>query len=76
MYLGTDTATCDQDKATLFNSYFYSVFNDEDSTDDSSTTTNDVSGILLSDIVITREDVHEALVSLDPNKAVGPALRY
>ena len=22
MYLGTDTATCDQDKATLFNSYF------------------------------------------------------
>ena len=65
------TATCDQDKATLFNSYFYSVFNDKYSTDDSSATTNDISGTL-SDTVITSEDVHEALVSLDPNKAMGP----
>ena len=75
MHLGTDTATCDQDKARLFNSYFYSVFNDKDLTNDSLTTTNETSGTSLSDIVITAEDVHEALVSLDPNKAMGPALK-
>ena len=72
MHLGTDTATCDQDKARLFNSYFYSVFNDKDLTNDSLTTTNETSGASLSDIVITAEDVHEALVSLDPNKVMGP----
>ena len=72
MHLGTDTATCDQDKARLINSYFYYVFNDKDLTNDSLTTTNETSGTSLSDIVITAEDVHEALVSLDPNKAMGP----
>ena len=71
-----DTATCDQDKARLFNNYFYSVFNDKDLTNDSQTTTNETSGTSLSDIVITAEDVHEALVSLDPYKAMGPALKY
>ena len=72
MHLGTDIATCDQDKARSFNSYFYSVFNDKDLTNDSLTTTNETSGTSLSDIVITAENVHEALVSLDPNKAMGP----
>ena len=72
MHLGTDTATCDQDKAKLFNSYFYFVFNDKDLTNDSLTTTNETSGTSLSDIVITAEDVHEALASLDLNKAMGP----
>ena len=72
MHLGTDTTTCDQDKARLFNSYSYSVFNDKDLTNDSLTITNETSGTSLSDIVITAEDVHEALVSLDPNKAMGP----
>ena len=56
----------------MFNSYFYSVFNDKDLINDSLTTTNETSGASLSDIVITAEDVHEALVSLDPNKAMGP----
>ena len=45
MHLGTDTATCDQDKARLFNSYFYSVFNDKDLTNDSLTATNETSTI-------------------------------
>ena len=72
MHLGTDTTTCDQDKARLFYSYSYSVFNDKDLTNDSLTITNETSGTSLSDIVITAEDVHEALVSLDPNKAMGP----
>jgi len=72
MHLGTDTATCDQDKAELFNSYFYSVFNDKESTNESWTNSNNAFVTTLSDIAITTEDVHEALVALDPNKAMGP----
>jgi len=70
MYLRTDTAISDRDKADLFNNY--SVFNDRLSPvqfDVSSSINNDT---LLSDVVITTADVHQALRSLDPNKAIGP----
>ena len=70
MHFGIGTATCDQDKARLFNSYFYSVYNNKDLTNDSLTTINEASGSSLNDIVITTEDVHEALISLDPSKAM------
>jgi len=72
MYLGTDTAISDQDKAKLFNNYFYSVFNDRLCPvhfDVSSSIGNDT---LLSYAVITTADVHQASCSLDPNKAIGP----
>ena len=77
MYLGTDTAISDRDKAKLFNNYIYSVFNDRQSPiqfGGSSSTGNDT---LLSDVVITTADIHQALCSLDPNKAIRPdVLKY
>jgi len=72
MYPGTDTAISDQDKVKLFKDYFYSVCNDRLSPiqfDASSSNGNDT---LLSDVVITTADVHQALCSLDPNKVIGP----
>ena len=67
MYVGSDNATCDQSKASLFNNYFYSgsprLEINESTIEDSSDTS-------LSDISITPADVYEALSSLDPNKAI------
>jgi len=76
MHLDADTATCDEDKVRLLNNYFYSVFNDKESTNDSLTTSKNASGTSFNDITITTEEVHEGLVSLHPNKAMVPAPKY
>ena len=49
--------------------------NDKDAAtqfEESTTTCNCTPNTLLNDIVITTTDVHEVLVSLDQNKAMGP----
>jgi len=76
MYLRTDTAISDQDKADLFNNYFCSVFNDRLSPvqfDASSSINNDT---FLSDVVITTTDVHQVLCSLDPLDLMVTVLKY
>ena len=73
MYLGSDEATCDESKASLFNNYFYSVFTRSPHSEINESTTEDSSDdTLLNNISITPTDVYEALSSLDPNKAMGP----
>ena len=69
MYLGSDEATCDESKASLFNNYFYSVFTRSPHSEINESTTEDSSDdTLLNDISITPTDVYEVLSSLDPNK--------
>ena len=60
----------DQDKTTLFNSYFHSVFTN------STFSLPSISDLpkphsILSDISITEDDVFQVLTSLDPSKAMG-----
>ena len=64
------SATSTYEKASLFNSYFHSVFTQ------SSFPLPPVDKLLspevtLSDIVISESDVYSALNSLDPSKAMG-----
>jgi len=61
MYLGADTATCDQDKARLFNKFFFSVFNNKNAATEFNeyTTFNCTSNAILSDVVVTVSDVYE-----------------
>ena len=62
--------TCDQNKASLYNSYFYSVFTRSSLSETNEFTTVDSSdNTFLSDISITPTDVY---ASLDPIKAMGP----
>lgn len=71
MFLDSVTASTDGEKASLFNSYFYSVF---------STTSFILPPMAnlpspnstLANIEISESDVLEVLASLDPSKAVGP----
>ena len=72
MYLHTNTAISDRDKAKLFNNYFYSVFNDRLSPIQFNVSSSISNDTLLNDVVITTADVHQALCSLDPNKTIGP----
>ena len=64
------SATCDSDKAYLFNEYFHSVFTTSSyrlsPLDEIDTPTSVVTNIILSD-----SDVYSALTSLDPTKSSG-----
>ena len=60
----------DQDKATLFNRYFHSVFTHSTFSLPSICDLPKPHSIL-SDISITQDDVFQALTSLDPSKASG-----
>ena len=68
--LGSSTATSDFEKATLFNTYFYSVFTN------SSFLLPQMDMLplpqsILSDISISEYDVYTALASLDPQQSMG-----
>ena len=59
---------CDDEKANLFNNYFYSIFT---KTPSCMVSSNDYPTVL-SSITITEEEVYDTLVSLDTTKAMGP----
>ena len=70
LHFNSTTADSDQDKATLFNRYFYSVFTN------SSFSLPNICHLpkpnsVLGDISISEDEVFEALISLDPSKAMG-----
>ena len=70
MYLGSEVA--DQSKVSLFNNYFYSVFNGNTNSELSESIVEDNSDTVLSDMPITPTDVHETLFSLDPLMELVP----
>ena len=61
------TATTDEEKATLFNQYFFSVYSNKES----SLSVPPLSPSSLQSIDITTSDIWKALSSLDPSKAKG-----
>ena len=68
MFHDSSPVTCDNEKANIFNNYFYSIF--------TKTMHNTVSinnhPTVLSNIIITEEDVYDAFINLDTSKAMGP----
>ena len=70
LYLNSSIATTDADKALLYNEYFHSVYTNSSSTlPDMNTITSDVEPLQPFDI--SELEVYNALISLDPNKALG-----
>ena len=69
MYLDSTYASSDQDKANLFNKFFFSVYSQM--TTQPSLAGHPHSNSSLSSINITISDVFDALSSLDPSKAMG-----
>ena len=71
MYYGSDHGVSDSDKAHLLNQYFLSVF----TRDSSATSTTSFSAVHTNTVdsisIISSQEVHEALASLDLNKAQG-----
>ena len=70
MYHGSTNATSDEDRANLFNKYFYSVFTH------STFTLPPVSDLPILDssitsVVISVSEIYEILSSLDTSKAMG-----
>ena len=61
----------DLDKANAFNKYFHSVFSHSTYTLPDNNELPSASD-LLSDITVSSDEVHQALISLQPNKASGP----
>ena len=70
MFIDTLEATSDQDKASLFNEYFYSVFTPS-SFDTSLMGDISASATAITNIVISDTDVYSVLASLDPSKSSG-----
>ena len=70
MYLSSQTATCDQDKVTLFNQFFESVYSKSDH-NVSQSLLNCENLNFLNEIQITGQDVFTALSNLNPCKASG-----
>lgn len=68
---GQQKVSTDEGKAKLLNSFFSSVFTDEDTRDMPPCTRQNVESSL-SDIVINKEDVYKRLQALNPNKSPGP----
>ena len=70
MYVGTTSACSNADIASLFNAYFNTTFTRAGST--SAPPSNVASSSsTLSDVVISKLDVYEALAALDTTKAKG-----
>lgn len=69
MFLDSTCASLDQDKANLFNKFFFSVYSQESS--QPSQADHSQSHSSLSSIDISIPDVFNALISLDPSKAMG-----
>ena len=67
----TRTASSPADIASMFNEYFTSVFSTKDHPDPTPTEPEPLDPALC-DVSFTTEDVSEALLTLDPNKATGP----
>ena len=70
MYLSSQTATCDQDKVTLFNQFFESVYSKSDH-NVSQSLLNCENLNFLNEIQIAGQDVFTALSNLNPCKASG-----
>ena len=67
---GSNSASEDHDKATLFNQYFHSVFT-SNSGNISPTDGNPSPFATITDIEFSESDVYQALASLDPSKSPG-----
>ena len=67
----TRTASSPADIASMFNEYFTSVFSTKEHSDPTPTEPKP-SDHALCDVSLTTEDVSEALLALDPNKATDP----
>ena len=63
-------ATRDKDKASHFNSYFNSIFNESSFVLPSIIETQTIDHVI-SEVEVSEEEVYNALVSLNPTKAVG-----
>ncbi len=71
MHFNNEPATSNEQKATLFNNYFHSVYSSSHNLPNSDQfySTNDTPCI--TSITISEADVYKALSSLDPNKTMG-----
>ena len=72
MHLNDEVATLDDHKARLFNEYFHSVYSSPSTIrTPEQLSKSHVDSACISSIVISEEDIFNALSSLDPSKAKG-----